>query len=163
MNNIEENVLEIKKGNRLMKFELIPVDKIPEYISVYCDFDKGNHDHLPIIWRCSFRTMYAGWASWGWKYGMVNVYRLGDNFKHHNDYKHLVDDFLRVYYHEMLHLIFKFRLGKVFFKGKKRELSSNEKIIDLLARLLSMSEMLLYPYSENWVNEMLWEDVKIEV
>ncbi len=146
-----------------MKFELIPVDKMPEYISVYCDFDKGNHDHLPIIWRCTFRTAYAGWASWGWKYGMVNLYRLGVEFRESNDYRHLVFDFLRIYYHEFLHLYFRFKLGKVLFKGKLKDVSSNEDVIDALAIGITLNDLQLYHYSENWVNKMLWEDIRIEV
>ena len=146
-----------------MKFELTPVKEIPEYISVYCDFDKGNHDHLPIIWRCTFRTAYAGWASWGWKYGMVNLYRLGQEFNNNNNYVHLINDFLRIYYHEFLHLFFRFRLRTVLFKGKMRDVSSNEDVIDLLARLLTKCDLELYHWGGNWINLLLWEEITIGV
>jgi hypothetical protein len=139
----------------IIEFKLKPVDSIPEYLNVYCGFTKDNHDHLPIIWRNTYRSSYAGWASWFYKYGMVNFYHLYNELIEDNNYNRFIDEFLRVYYHEYLHLFFYYRLRKVFFLSKYRDVSANEQVINNLAILIYKSEV---HFGNHWAYE-LFEDV----
>ena len=131
-----------------MEFNLIPVNTIPEYLDVYCGFN-GDHEHLPIIWRNTYRSKYAGWASWGRKYGMVNFYHLYHELISKKQIYKFIREFLRIYYHEFMHLFFYYKLGEIYFKGKMRKLHQNEKIIDLLAILLFTEEI---SHVGNWGN-----------
>jgi len=140
-----------------MEFELRPVDEIPQYLNVYCGFTKDNHDHLPIIWRYTFRSSYCGWADWGKKYGMVNFYHLYNSYLQSKNYDWFIDEFLRIYYHEFIHLYFKFRLGNIYYKGKIRNLSENEDVIDAIAKELYTSE---YCYVKNyWADEIFRDEL----
>ncbi|MBA7490172.1 hypothetical protein ES702_00707 [subsurface metagenome] len=133
-----------------MKFKLIPVDSIPEYVNVYCCFN-GDHEHLPIIWRNTYRSSYSGWADWGKKYAMVNFYHMYEQYITTNNFNRLIDEFLRVYYHEFIHLFFHFKSDRVYFKGKLRNLHQNEKIVDKLAILLYINEIR---HIDNWADEI---------
>jgi len=133
-----------------MKFKLIPVESIPEYVNVYCGFD-GSHEHLPIIWRNTFRSSYSGWADWGKKYCMVNFYHMYNKYIDNNRFDLFIDDFLRIFYHEFIHLFFHFRAIMVFFKGKLRKLHENEDIIDKLAILLYINEI---KHIGNWADDL---------
>lgn len=134
-----------------MEFKLIPVDSIPEYVNVYCGFTSENHEHLPIIWRCTNRSSHSGWADWGKKYAMVNFYYMYEHYVNTNDFNRFIDDFLRIYYHEFIHLYFNFKSDMVYFKGKLRKLHQNEEVIDKLAILLYINEI---KNVDNWADEL---------
>jgi len=142
-----------------MEFELKPVDSIPEYLDVYCGFN-GDHEHLPIIWRYTNRSSYSGWADWEKKYGMVNFYYLYHSFIENQNVNNFIKEFLRIYYHEFIHLFFNFKSGKIYFKGKLRKLESNEKVIDLLAKILYRTEIT---HSENYWAYEIFEDELNEI
>jgi len=137
-----------------MEFKLIPIDAIPEYVNVYCGFN-GDHEHLHIIWRCTNKSSYSGWADWGLKYAMVNFYHMYDHYVNTNDFNRFIDNFLRIFYHEFMHLFFNFKSGMIYFKGKLRKLHQNEDVIDKLAILLYICEI---KHIGNWADELFRDE-----
>ncbi len=143
-----------------MRFKLIPVKEKPEYIKVNLGFMEDNHDHLPIIWRNTYRTGYGGFAYYAYKVGMVNLHAVYENYLYWLDevlkkggLKKIVFDimfikeFLRIYYHEFLHLFFKFRAEEL--RDKKGYFYNNEEYIDALAM-----ELVEIDFINDWSYEI---------
>ncbi len=137
-----------------MEFILKPVKEKKEYIKVNLGFTLDNHDHLPIIWRNSDRSFYGGFAYWDSKVCIVNFHVLYNCFLYFLE--KVIDrefvfenaflfEFYRLYYHEFLHLFFKFRANEL--KDEKGMFYRNEEYIDSLAKILSWMEM---DDSDNW-------------